>query len=170
MSINKSKKATSIIADSGGKIIGRTRLQKITYLLSVAGMEKEFKFSYKHYGPYSEELANALVIGNLLGEFQETEHPANWGGTYSIFEITKPVSSSTNALRSEFAKAIVDKNAIELELAATAVFLAKDGYPDPWEETARRKPEKSSSSHLNGAKRILDRLRAIDTPEQIPVF
>ncbi|MBO6673558.1 MAG: hypothetical protein JJ908_08670 [Rhizobiales bacterium] len=170
MSINKSKRAASLIADSGGKVIGRTRIQKIAYLLTVAGMENDFKFSYKHYGPYSEELADALMVGNLLGEFSETEHPANWGGTYSVFESPKSASNVTTGPRSEFAKAIVGENAIELELAATAVFLAKDGFHDPWGETARRKPEKSSVAHIDGAKKILERLRAIDTPEQIPVF
>ena len=35
-------------------------------------------------------------------------------------------------------------SAIELELAATAAFLAREGQADPWGETARRKPEKAA--------------------------
>jgi hypothetical protein len=38
---------------------------------------------------------------------------------------------------------MVNADAVELELAATAAFLAYERFPDPWGETARRKPEKS---------------------------
>jgi uncharacterized protein len=59
-------------------------------------------------------------------------------------------------------------DAVELELAATAVFLSKDGYNDPWAETARRKPEKAQSGRIERAKRLLRRLGSLDTPVPLP--
>ena len=51
--------------------------------------------------------------------------------------------------------------AIELELAATAAFLAEaEHVADPWAETARRKPEKAGNGRLEQAKLAYQRLRA----------
>ena len=65
---------------------------------------------------------------------------------------------------------MVDADAVELELAATALFLAKEGFPDPWTETARRKPEKADAGRLAKAKQLYDRLRAIQTPHPLPAL
>ena len=42
--------------------MGRTRLQKVAYLTQLAGFAGDFPFEYRHYGPYSEELAEATEI------------------------------------------------------------------------------------------------------------
>ena len=57
---------------------------------------------------------------------------------------------------------------IELELAATAAFLAAEGVPDPWEETAKRKPEKAEGNRLANAKVLYKALRSIRTPKKLP--
>ena len=81
---NKDKVALTI-AEAGGRIVGRTRLQKMFYLLEVAGYLDAFSYSYKHYGPFSEELAQATTMARLSGLVEEAEYPATWGGTYSVF-------------------------------------------------------------------------------------
>ena len=53
--------AARIVSDAGGSLIGRTRLQKIAYLLELSGTGAGFPFEYRHYGPYSEKLATALA-------------------------------------------------------------------------------------------------------------
>lgn len=170
MSLNTSKKVAAIIADSGGEIVGRTRLQKIAYLLSVTGLEDGLAFNYKHYGPYSEELATAARLGNLLGDLKEIERSAAWGGSYSIYTAEQPVDTTADKQRQQFAKCAADSDAVVLELAATAVFLAKEGYEDPWEETARRKPEKADQERLDRAKDLLRELSHIDTPISLPAI
>jgi uncharacterized protein len=47
-----SQKAADIIADAGGKVIGRTRLQKLAYLLELADLGEGFQFQYRHYGAF----------------------------------------------------------------------------------------------------------------------
>jgi uncharacterized protein len=161
-----SQRIAAIIADAGGRVVGRTRLQKIAYLLTITGLESGLAFSYKHYGPYSEDVATGARVGNLLGDLQEDEHAATWGGSYSIYTTQSP--SSENESRRQLAGIAAEADAIELELAATAVFLAKEGYPDPWMETARRKPEKAGGERLARSKQLLRSLSRIPTPIDLP--
>lgn len=168
MSLENSKKVAAIIVDAGGRVVGRTRLQKIAYLLTVTGMESGLSFSYKHYGPYSEDLATAARLGNLLGWLHEVEQPTAWGGTYSIFTAHEQAMVPMNERRCQFAKATADSDAVELELAATAVFLAQEGYSDPWAETARRKPDKIDGGRLDKARELLRVLSYIQTPKPLP--
>ncbi|AQT44830.1 hypothetical protein BBC0244_011230 [Bartonella apihabitans] len=62
-----------IVDCAGGEIVGRTRFQKIVYLLTATGLENKFPFAYKHYGPYSEELALAAREAALLDFIDEEE-------------------------------------------------------------------------------------------------
>ncbi|MGO9263990.1 MAG: hypothetical protein ACLQBA_03725 [Candidatus Binataceae bacterium] len=168
MSLNNVSKVAAIVRDAGGRVIGRTRLQKIAYLLTVTGLESGLSFTYKHYGPYSEDVATAARFGHLLGHLQETEQMASWGGSYSIYSVDSVIPAQIPAARRELASLAVNADAVELELAATAVFLARDGFDDPWGETARRKPEKAESGRIERAKELLHRLRRIETPTALP--
>ena len=153
------------VASSAG-----TRLQKIAYLLTVTGMESGFAFTYKHYGPYSEDLSTAARVGNLLGDLEENEYAASWGGSYSIYTAQSPTSGGVDDNRRRLAQVAADSDAVELELAATAVFLANEGYHDPWLETARRKPEKAESGRIDRAKELLRSLSLIQTPIPLPAI
>jgi len=170
MSVNDAEKIAAIVRDAGGRIIGRTRLQKIAYLLTVTGLETGLSFTYKHYGPYSEDVAIAARHGHLLGHLQENVQTASWGGSYSIYSVDAPIPEQIPVARKELAAIAVNADAAELELAATAVFLARDGFDDPWGETARRKPEKAGNGRIDRAKELLRRLREIRTPVALPDF
>lgn len=152
---------TSIVAAAGGKVVGRTRLQKIAYLLSATCEETAFDFEYKHFGPFSADLAQAVDFAQLAGILSEDNRPASWGGTYSIYETSEPCT--TNGV----AKAVVElSNSIDsvvLELAATAIFLSKD-HPNPWDETKKRKPSKASADRIAAAKDFVITLNDIETP------
>ena len=170
MSYENAMKAAYIVRDAGNHIVGRTRLQKIAYLLTAAGLETGLPFAYKHYGPYSEELASAARDAGLLGLIQETEQQAQWGGVYSTYFFAGPQDPSVPAPRRYLAAEGAAADAVELELAATAVFLAKAGYADPWSETARRKPEKAEQGRMDRAKALYRKLTSIETPEPLPAI
>lgn len=171
MSYVNAMKTAAIVRDAGGRIVGRTRLQKIAYLLSIAGLEDGLTFAYKHYGPYSEELATASRDADLLGLLKETEQQASWGGTYSTYAVlaAEPAVNIHPARRRLAAEAAA-ADAVELELAATAAFLAREKYPDPWVETARRKPEKAEGGRIDRAKTLYRKLSAIETPVPLPAI
>lgn len=167
--LNEAKRAAEIVRDAGGNIVGRTRLQKIAYILEAAGFGAGFPFRYKHYGPYSELLANATQSARIVGLLQEQESMAAWGGVYSTYLSQLQPDFSVPHTRRRLAQELVNVDAVELELAATALFLANERHPDPWGETARRKPDKADDGRLHGARQLYQRLHAI-VPEQLPAI
>ena len=165
------QKAAEIVRDAGGKIIGRTRLQKVTYLLELAGLGEGFYFEYRHYGPYSEDLARAIDSAIAFELVNEEELPAVWGGLYSIYTATERAGSRPVNLRCEFAEKAASVGSIELELAATAAYIAvKKRRENPWEETALQKPEKTGDGRLERAREAYRALRAMPTPTALPAL
>jgi uncharacterized protein len=164
------EKAANIIRDAGGEIIGRTRLQKIAYLLELAGVGEGFVFEYRHYGPYSEDLSMATQVGKLFDELNEEERLASWGGKYSIFTSSREPDDVSTEVRKYLAQAAASADAVELELAATAAFLFSEGEVSPWLETAKRKPDKIGGGRLERARLLYDHLRQIETPVKLPVL
>lgn len=159
--------AAAIVRDAGGKVVGRTRLQKLAYLLERTGLGVGFEFEYRHYGPFSEELASATRRAALLDLIDENEEVAAWGGRYSVFSSDSKVPKGVESSRLALASAAVDADAVELELAATAAFLASQ-HSDPWAETERRKPEKAAGGRLEKARTLYRRLATIKTPKPLP--
>jgi uncharacterized protein YwgA len=157
-----------IINEAGGEIIGRTRLQKIFYLLEAAGEHTGFHFDYHYYGPYSEELSQSALIACELKKIDEEEHPTSWGGFYSIYRLKEQRHITSESPRSKLVSSASSANAVTLELAATAAFFAKKGEKNPWEETQRRKPEKADGGRLNEAKSLYKKLHEID--ERLPII
>jgi hypothetical protein len=168
MSEIRTDDVTNIIRDAGGRIVRRTRLQKIAYLLVATGLDDSFRFAYKHYGPFSEELAASAKFGALFGNLIERQHQTAWGGTYSTYSVDNVQDLDQTTPRSSLASLAAAADSVELELAATAVFLAHDGYVDPWDETAQRKPEKATALRLANAKALLTSLSRVDVPNPIP--
>lgn len=166
--IDSARRAAEIVRDAGGQIVGRTRLQKIAFFLEAAGLGAGFPFRYKHYGPYSDLLAYAALNASALRMINEMEKVADWGGTYSIF--TSQLDDGPNPVRAKLAQQMASADAVELELAATATYLALEGHRDPWGETKRRKPEKSDSGRLDNARRLYESLKRIPTPRSLPLI
>lgn len=169
-SMTEAKWVAEIVRDAGGKIVGRTRIQKIVYFLESAGLGGGFPFQYKHYGPYSQDLSDAVQTGCVFNMLTEEEAQATWGGFYSIYRSELPQTSEVEQARQTVLSALVDQDAVVLELAATALFLADEKVGDPWGETARRKPEKASDERMAQAKRLYEQLRAISTPRALPLI
>lgn len=162
------QKAAEIVRDAGGTIVGRTRLQKVACLLELAGFESGFDFEYHYYGPYSESLTEAIRMAEAFGLVTQQEKTASWGGKYSIFTATDAAGAAEQE-RATFAHQAASIDAIELELATTAAFLAAvEGAKEPWAETARRKPEKSEGGRIERAKAAYQRLLAVNTPKPLP--
>lgn len=168
MSDFKIDEVANIVRDAGGRVVGRTRLQKIAYLMAATGLDNNFRFSYKHYGPFSEQLASSAKLSSLLGAISERKDNTAWGGTYSTYTVENSDQYLPNASRRQLASIAAAADSIELELAATAVFLFNENYPDPWAETANRKPEKSTDYRLNNAKQLLRDLYAVEVPNPLP--
>jgi uncharacterized protein YwgA len=163
------EKAADIVKDAGGELIGRTRLQKVAYLLELTGLGEGFEFSYRQFGPYSEDLAEAIDVAQAFHLIEEKEQIASWGGRFSVFTCKDVVQSQEQSQRVQFIRAAVGQSALALELVATATYLkAVEGYSDPWEETKKRKPTKTSEERLHSAHLVYQLLHKIDTPKKLP--
>ena len=164
-------KAAALVKDAGGRLVGRTRLQKVAYLMQLAGFADDFAFDYRHYGPYSEELAEAMEIAVGLKIVQEDKRASASGATYSIYCTG---AGAADDVRAPFIKAAADTSAIELELAATAAYLYIEegrrggGGRDAWAITAKRKPGKAADGRLKRAKVAYKKLRRLAPPETLP--
>lgn len=170
MSVKREReKVAEIVRDAGGQIVGRTRLQKIAYLLELTGQGEGFDFEYRHYGPYSESLSDAVRIASAFGLIDEEEHVAKWGGRYSIYFAKGGGDTQPQSARAAFAKVAAQIGAVELELAATAAYLSEvEHCTDPWLETSKRKPDKIGDGRLEKAKEAYRKLLSLETPRPLP--
>ena len=167
---NDAQKVADLIECAGGTIVGRTRLQKIGFFLELTGLGEGFLFSYRHYGPYCEELADGARQANILGLIKEEEKESSWGGYYSIFTSTSNSKQTPPKNRMDILNILAKHDSIQLELAATAALLAAEGSTNPWEETAERKPEKVNKGRLGKAKELYKKLQKIEVPLPLPAI
>jgi uncharacterized protein YwgA len=152
---------------NGGRLIGKTRLQKSAYFLEIMGAGFGFDFSYHRFGPYSEDLANSADDAFALGLIDVDWKEAEGGTHYAIFQ-NKPSNENfenkaeQDLRRQSLLNVLKRYSSIEIELAATADFLRRNGYAkDPWTETRRRKASKVDDARLIKSQRLLRELEAL---------
>ena len=163
-----------IISDAGGRIVGRTRLQKCTCGLELTGLGYGFQFSYRHFGPYSEELQIACSDADALGLIEEQRKTATWGGRYSVFVANESDArrkdDDLQAVRTDLLRVMTAADPVALELAVTAAFLAADDVAEPWREVAERKQDKASPKAMEAAKGLYREMMAVPTPIPLPAI
>lgn len=163
-------KDVSSVIGAAGELVGRTRLQKTVSLLEMVGLGYGFTFDYHHYGPYSDDFAVSLDRAVALNYVTEEERRANWGGRYSIFKAPEQRPTG-DAARDQLISIAKSADAVALELAVTAAFLAREGSPDAWAEVADRKPEKMSGTSLARAKKLYSKFLAVHgVPRPLPAI
>ena len=127
-------------------------------------------FAYHHYGPYSFELADGWEDAKAEGSIAINEQQGRYGVPYSIFTLKKETNGTTDSfgsLSADAARVHLDKmkatSDVVLELAATIVFLRKEGHgKGTIEELKARKPLKATAGRI---KKAVDLLRALDLEE-----
>jgi hypothetical protein len=161
-------KDVAAVVSAAGEIIGRTRLQKTVSLLEMAGVGYGFVFDYYKFGPFSDDLVVSIERAVDLDYVEEHVRRANWGGIYSKFSTRVHRLTGVQA-RDELIVLARDADAVALELAVTAGFLAREGVTDPWKEVRARKPEKADNSHLTKAKALYQKFRQVKgIPNPLP--
>ncbi|WP_310702090.1 hypothetical protein [Sediminimonas sp.] len=163
----KISEVVDTIALAGGEIVGRTRLQKIMYLLKITGLGADsFSFRYKHYGPFSDHLAEVTEYAGLFDSIEEETRRSTWGGSYYVYKTAAQSSSDEAGVKKQLIDIASKANPIDLELAATVAYLKVGGFDDPWQETRARKPDKVN--RIESAKLLYERLSQLETPNRVP--
>ncbi len=155
----------AIVSAAGGELVGKTRLQKIAYILKAAGLIDALQFRYHYYGPYSDDLAMETAEAMFDGLVSSQERPASWGGTFTVFRTSEPCQVDEAILN--VVKLACSYDSVTLELAATAAFLRDEAGEDSWEETRRRKPQKATGERLQQAQALWQQLTELDTPVRL---
>jgi uncharacterized protein YwgA len=161
----KPTEVARLVEDAGGTVVGKTRLQKIAYLLEITGLGAGYQFSYHYYGPYSSDLDSDANIAWAFDLVHREDRNSNWGGSYSVF--STDTSFAADNARRQVAQMAVNVDAVVLELAATAAFLSST-HTNPWAETSNRKPDKATAERISKAKSFLMDLKKINTPRPMP--
>jgi uncharacterized protein YwgA len=162
--------AAELIQDAGGEVVGKTRIQKAAFFLESMGLGRGFEFYYKHYGPFSDELASALHFARELGLTMEENKKAAWGGAYTVFRSEAHQVRQQNEARTRVLQIARDANPVALELAATALFLRKEGAVEPWSEVKNLKPTKATADNLKLAKKLYADLSEVNAPSPLPAL
>lgn len=157
-----------VLFAADGSIVGRVRIQKVFYLLNQLGLGGDFRFSYHHYGPYSEDLSQAIDRARYLDEtIEEIERDtADGRASYSIFELKKKDADAPARVGSLGLQAARDMIAtmksatsVVIELAATIHWLREKEKRGDWRaELKRRKPSKADDPTIDKALTLLERL------------
>ena len=156
-----------LIALNGGELIGRTRLQKLAYLMHRCGAEFDLPFIYHRYGPYSFDLAEGVLAALADKKIEIEEKTGRYGVNYAIFSLKNRNENPgcLGELDSRSAATLMAKTKgtpdIVLELAATILFLRDEwdyygkGGISPAEETRKRKPLKATDERIEKALALL---------------
>lgn len=155
----------AVFSAADQKIVGRIRVQKIFYLLEKLGLNGGFRFSYYHYGPYSETLAQEMDFAEILdGAIEEELETTPFGATYSIYKLNPKNAGELPAAVGDipleearrYIKSMKARTSVAIELAATAYWLAREEKVSDWrKELQIRKATKATAQNVSEALALL---------------
>lgn len=154
-----------LVAHNGGRLVGKTRLQKVAYLLDACGLKSGVDYEYHHFGPYSAEISSAADIAEVLGRLSSEEKPGFHSVPYVTYQTEEAKPARLGALSadavSERLSVMERYSAIVLELAATIHYLENsEGFSaeGAQDEVKVRKSAKATADRLARANELLRRL------------
>ena len=162
----------SLVTAAGGEIVGKVRLQKIVYLLDQLGLNSGFSYEYRHYGPYSEDLADEVEGDRIFGRIKADQKYRQRDGVpyvvYGVGDPSKGDPTDRHPFPDDLREALAEMNrcsATVLELAATMHWLKVVEHLDNWRaELNKRKGVKAEEGRDNEA---LELLRKLELPPAV---
>jgi uncharacterized protein YwgA len=142
------------LVEWAGTLHSRKRMQKVVYLLQVAGCPFHADYILHHYGPYSQEVARLTDEMVRTGLLEEASESSSIGVQYSyrLPESTRqklrdyeqsPQSEASLGLMAPFedkAKLLIGAELKELEIAATLIYFYRqdDDQDGDWSLAAKK--------------------------------
>jgi uncharacterized protein YwgA len=153
----------SLVRAAGGEVVGKVRLQKMVYLLDQLEMPTGFSFSYHHYGPYSDELAELVEDDVIFRRVEAQRRRRSDGVPYVVYK-SDPNATTAPIFEAPKFKAALQamqrSSATVLELAATIHWLAFIEKVENWRaELVRRKGIKTKEGRQEKALALLRELQ-----------
>jgi len=152
-----------LVALNNGEVVGKTRLQKLVYLLDQCGMESGFEFDYHNFGPFSSELARESDFASETGRLEAREKPGFHEVPYTTFRTIEPSPQNLGKLQADKARSLLGimarYTALDLEIAATIDwFKDRSDRGAVNEQVQSRKPIKATQERLDKGWRLLSEL------------
>ena len=152
-----------LVALNGGQLVSKTRLQKTFYLLEQFGLGTGFEFDYYHFGPFSAELAGATDDAADMGRLTTEVRPGFHEEPYTVYQSENGPPDRLSRLAAAEVREKLDVlgrySALELEVAATILYLRENGYGDNARaETMARKPLKATEERVERASQLIQDL------------
>jgi uncharacterized protein YwgA len=146
--------------------LGKTKLQKMVYLLEkLKNVSVGYDFTFYTYGPFSSDLAADLDYVTTLGGVQVNYEPginmyeiSPGPNADRLTEKSKDFLNENKAALDEIIQRFGTRQAKELELLATLVFVAKSGVREDSALIEKTK-ELKSKFPLNEIREALDLLQ-----------
>ena len=155
-----------LVSLNNGRIVGKTRLQKIVYLLENFGLNSGFDFYYYNYGPFSPEVARATDEAVAQDRLDAKEKSGFHAVPYTQFTSDERPPKKICGLPSEkigdLLEIMEQYTAIELEVAATISYLYQEApaNSDVFSMVKRLKPIKATKDRLEKAQALLKKMEA----------
>ena len=112
-----------LVALNDGEVVGKTRLQKLAYLLDECGMQSGLEFEYYNFGPFTGELARETDFAVDAGLLAPETKPGFHEVPYTTYRTSEPAPPRLGGLTAEKAKQLLSAmrkySALDLEIAAT---------------------------------------------------
>lgn len=114
-----------------GSIEGRKKLQKIVHILQEFGVPFDVRYGYHHYGPFSEELQEALQSFKHDGLIKEEPvsgsfPTSRFTATDELISVLEQVGTHEDPKWGTFATELNSKTPRELEAISTLVYLERN--------------------------------------------
>lgn len=145
-----------------GEIKGRTRIQKIVYILKYLGYPFSEDFSYNYFGPYSDDLRKEIDFLTSLGILDETVQ----GSTYVyrktnkmgnfLKTVNKFITLKGNKKLSSLIKELNKSPLPVLEVSSTILFLKKEGLQNNYITSALNELKPDRKSYFKEAFKLAD--------------
>lgn len=162
--MKRSDLVTALVALNGGKLVGKTRLQKVVYLLDQCGLNSGLDFDYHNFGPFSADLARATDVAKVKKKIREKQKLGYHDVLYSEFTTKEDAPGKVGDLKSSDVQRALEImegfSAIQLELAATLAYLKDSGVDEHYlDSTVKKlKPLKAEQPRLERAHELLREL------------
>lgn len=145
-----------VVALNGGQLVTKIRLQKTFYLLEQCGLGSGLDFDYHHYGPFSQELAQAADDAVDLGRLKPHERLGNHKIPYVVYRTQRKSPAKVAALSADVVaeklKVLGSYSSLEMEVASTVLYVRDaGGGANAIEQTKALKPLKATETRIRRA-------------------
>src|SRR5580693_2467352 len=159
----------SIVAASPHhKVLGKKRVHKTSFLCMYCAVPIEARFSIRHFGVFSGEIAGALDFLTAFGDLEMTDEQTGPNGYFmTVYSLPGKHKLKPDPAIAQVVGKLEGYSTPTLEVASTiAYFLSqKCSEADAVRETKRIKPNISTPAHLTKSKALLKELASLRASE-----